>query len=61
MQFKCLEAVGETGVVDVVQTNLLEVVKIHSAHTLSEFAILNVSSWTFWILNFDLLSIEPEI
>ena len=61
MKFKCLEAVGETGVVDVVQTNLLEVVKIHSAHTLPEFEILNVSSWTFWILNCDLLSIEPEI
>ena len=61
MQFKCLEAVGETGVIDVVQTTLLEEVKIHIAHTSPEFGPLNVSSWTFEILNFDLLSIEPEI
>ena len=58
MQFKCLEAAGETGVFDVVQSTLLEEVKIHGAHTLPKFEFLNI---TVWILNFDLLSIKPEI
>ena len=58
MKFKCLEAAGETGVFDAVRSTLLEEVKIHDAHTLSEFKFLDV---TFWILDFDLLSIKPEI
>ena len=58
MQFTSLEAAGKTGVVDVVRTSLLKEVKIHGAHTLAKFEILNA---TFWILNFDLLGIEPEI
>ena len=43
MRFKCLEADGETGVFDVVQSTLHEEVKIHGAYTSAKFEFLNVS------------------